>query len=190
VLELPQTQVSILTSFENKFKLRHTLWKNRYDFENLRNKWYRENFKDQDAAEIEATVKKYYTQTLKIKNTEFSKGPPDDVLNALMSEVSAVREHMRLIMALGNKTMTEKFWSQIYDTIGMHKIGGLQMQVTLQHIIANDALNHIDAIESISNMARGEDAINKTMNDVISHWDNLDFFVFNYRDSKDRFIIK
>ena len=97
---------------------------------------------------------------------------------------------MRLILALGNKTMTEKFWFNIYDTIGMHKMGALQSQVNLMHILQYDALNHIEAIESISNQARGEDAILSTMKGVIAHWDNCDFTVANYRDSKDRFIIK
>ena len=57
-------------------------------------------------------------------------------------------------------------------------------------MISEGALNEIDEIEGISASASGEKTIKDTIAAVTERWSNTDFTVLNYRDTKDRFIIR
>ena len=181
-----------MKEFEKKFQLRFTLWYNRNEFDKLQRKWYQENFKEQNADEIIETVRKYNTQNMKIRRTEFAADEKDEVLEALTSEVMRVKDHSRLISALGNKAMLDKHWNRVFDVIGVQKMGNMYQNITLNYLISEPyrADTHIEEIEVIAAQATGEKNIKDTMAKVEDNWDRIEFQVFSYRDSKDRFIIK
>lgn len=114
-----------MKEFEKKFQLRFTLWNNRNEFDKLQRKWYQENFKEQNAEEIIETVRKYNTQNMKIRRTEFAADEKDEVLEALTAEVMRVKDHTRLISALGNRAMLDKHWNRVFDVIGVQKMGNM-----------------------------------------------------------------
>lgn len=51
------------------------------------------------------------------------------------------------------------------------------------------AMDHVEEIEDISGGAQGEMSIEQTMKIVDDRWQEVNFTVINYRDSKDRYII-
>lgn len=57
-------------------------------------------------------------------------------------------------------------------------------------ITDGNALSEIEEIEAISASASGEKTIKDTMAQVRERWEKTDFTVVNYRDTKDRFIIR
>ena len=57
-------------------------------------------------------------------------------------------------------------------------------------MIADGAEQFKDEIEEISGQAQGEHQIEGTMNEIKEKWEALEFFVMQYRDTKDRFIVK
>lgn len=79
-----QTDVPIVRTMEKKYSIRHQLWDSRQKFDDLKKRWYTENFKDQDAQQIEATVKKFNGEAFRIRNFEFPNGHTDDVCEALI----------------------------------------------------------------------------------------------------------
>jgi len=92
--------------------------------------------------------------------------------------------------------MIDKHWNRIFDEIGMNKHGALQLGIFLREIISHMPKEggiyqqKLEVIEQISGQAAGEKNIKDTIAVVKSHWDTCEFTVANYRDSKDRFMIK
>ncbi len=50
-------------------------------------------------------------------------------------------------------------------------------------------MDHIEEIEDISGAAQGELQIENTLKIVKDRWEEINFVVISYRDSKDRFVI-
>ena len=51
------------------------------------------------------------------------------------------------------------------------------------------AMEHIEDIEDISGAEQGELQIQNTLNMVVERWEEVNFTVISYRDSKERFVI-
>lgn len=88
--------------------------------------------------------------------------------------------------------MLDKHWNRVFDVIGVQKMGNMYQNITLNYLISEPyrADTHIEEIEVIAAQATGEKNIKDTMAKVIENWERIEFAVFSYRDSKDRFIIK
>jgi hypothetical protein len=52
VLDLPATPIPEIEEFETKFVIRQRIWEIRLQFEENKKKWYYENFREQEAADI------------------------------------------------------------------------------------------------------------------------------------------
>jgi len=113
---LPSTPVPEIEEFETKFGLRQRLWTIRHDFGNDNKRWYRENFRDQDALKIVETVKANESELVKIK-AKMGRDTKDEVLEAATTEVKNVSRHKDLIQALGNKAMLEKHWQKVWALV-------------------------------------------------------------------------
>jgi dynein heavy chain, axonemal len=62
--------------------------------------------------------------------------------------------------------------------------------ITLRELIDDyDAMGHVSEIEDISGAAQGEMQIENTMKIVLDRWEEINFTVVGYRDTKDRYII-
>ena len=113
----------------------------------------------------------------------------DDVLQAFSEEVNSVMEHNGLITWLGCKAMRQRHWEKVYAKLEKPFIG-LDTGLTFNQLINDGAEDFKDEIEEISGQAQGEKQIEDTMNDIKEKWENLEFVVTPYRDSKERFIVK
>ena len=62
--------------------------------------------------------------------------------------------------------------------------------ITFKQLIQDGAENYVEQIEEISGAAQGEKQIEDTMTSIKEKWDATYFVVAQYRDTKDRFIVK
>jgi hypothetical protein len=63
--------------FNKRYDVRLNLWKWREDFEKKKNTWMNEDFKNQDSEDIEATYKRFFVQTRKLKDNNFGPNEQD-----------------------------------------------------------------------------------------------------------------
>lgn len=115
-------------------------------------------------------------------------GETDEVLEAFTDEVNDVIQHKDLFIAFGNKAMQARHWKQVGQVL--NTTISLDLGLTFHRLIADGAENFKDEIEEISGAASGEAQIEEQMNQISDRWDDTIFTVANYRDTKDRFIIK
>lgn len=155
---------------------------------NLKKNWYINNFREQDAENIVKTVAKFAKDNLQLK-MKMEKGERDEVLEELTRDVKEVEAHKNLIMALGSKAMLQRHWVKVFAVLET-AAPNLDVGINLQQLTEDfHAMDHVEEIEDISGGAQGEMQIENTMKIVQDRWDEINFTVVNYRDSKDRFII-
>lgn len=58
----------MVDEFNKKYEVRLNIWKWRDEFEKKKHTWINEDFKQQDAEEIQSTWKRYFNQTRKLKD--------------------------------------------------------------------------------------------------------------------------
>jgi dynein heavy chain len=136
-------------------------------------------------------VNEYDTGNIKMR-IKMGKDEQDDVLDAFSLEVKAVVAHAPLITALGNPAMRPRHWKKVFAltegnfTGHSLDVGG----ITFNQLIQDGAENYVEQIEDISGAAQGEKQIEDTMTSIKEKWDATYFVVAQYRDTKDRFIVK
>jgi dynein heavy chain len=178
-----------IDEFQVKYARRFKIWNNLSNFQDLKKKWYYENWKEQNSEEILKIVGQYAKQNMEMK-MKMAKEDVDEVLDELIAEVKSVDEHKVLISALGSRAMMERHWKKVYDKLDAQMPPNLDLSIYLQELIEqHHAMDHVDAIEDISGAAQGEMQIQQTMEGVVARWEEINFTVVGYRDQKERYII-
>lgn len=149
-VEIPEMEI-----FEQRYEKRFNLWNNREKFENLSAKWYDAIFLEQDAEAIVKQVKQYDQDNIQAK-MKLKKGEIDEVLNKFDMDVRRVVEHCPLIEALGCKDLESRHWQKIFKQMDNISNGMDQTTLTLNRMIDDEAMNHLEFIQEVSGMAKGE----------------------------------
>jgi len=121
---------------------------------------------------------------------KMKKDEKDEVLDELSREVKESQNHCNLILALGSKAMMTRHWNKVYTVLEAPVTNSSIQTITLNTLTEEyHAMEHLEAIEDISGAAQGELQIQNTLNGVIQRWEEINFVVISYRDSKERFVI-
>jgi dynein heavy chain, axonemal len=121
---------------------------------------------------------------------KMKKDEKDEVLDELSREVKESQNHCNLILALGSKAMMTRHWNKVYTVLEAPVTNSSIQTITLNTLTEEyHAMEHLEEIEDISGAAQGELQIQNTLNGVIQRWEEINFVVISYRDSKERFVI-
>lgn len=115
-LKIPTAAIQEVADFEKQFNIRNRLWTIRQTFTEQQRRWYGENFRDQKADVICATVKEKQTELLKLK-AQIGRDVKDEVHEAAFKEVNEVAKYSKLIEALGEPAMQAKHWSKVWSLV-------------------------------------------------------------------------
>lgn len=120
---------------------------------------------------------------------KMGKEDTDEVLEELTKDVNEVNGHKNLLLALGSKAMLQRHWVKVFAVLET-PAPNLDVNITMHSLIEEyHAMDHVEEIEDISGGAQGEMSIESTMKIVDDRWQEVNFTVINYRDTKDRYII-
>ena len=147
------------------------------------------NFLEQNAETIVEDVKSYQMQNHDMKK-RLKKGEKDEVLHDFTIEVQETYDHCELIKALGCRDLEDRHWKKIFTKIDSGFINMDRRDLTLKRMIDDGALDEQDYIQEVAGQAAGEAKLNLELTEVKDRWALLEFCVSQYRDTKDRFIIK
>jgi len=145
-----------LKKFEDSFSLRDELWQNRHEFKKDKKEWFDGFFKQQDAEQTVAKIKKYNKTCQLIKATRIPKGTTDEVLEQLFADVIDIMKLSNLIGALGVSAMKQRHWAKVFDLLKEVPPSSLDT-MTLQMLLDMGAAEYIGLIDDISGAAQGEE---------------------------------
>jgi dynein heavy chain len=108
--------------------------------------------------------------------------PPNDVVPKLKSMVDEYRLIFPTIVDLRNASLKSRHWDKIQDTTG--KVLSRDETFTLGKLLEIKIFEFKDEIDLISSQAGSEAALEEMLAKVVKSWNELEFIIINYRDSK------
>ncbi|KAJ3105519.1 Dynein heavy chain 6, axonemal [Phlyctochytrium planicorne] len=172
-----------LEETRQEVELKRTLWVSLKEWENLTESWKSQPFDtlstDDVNTQITAYLKTVYT---------LDKGlPPNEVVPKLKAMVDEYRNMYSTIVDLRNPALKQRHWEKIQDALGKSLVK--DETFTLGKLIELRVFDFKEEIGNISSQAGSEAALEEMLAKVVKTWNEAEFLVIGYRDSKDVFIL-
>jgi dynein heavy chain, axonemal len=174
---------SELEETKKEVDLKHSLWISLKEWEILVNYWKTQPFDSLNTEDMNTKIQQF----LKI-GYNLEKGlPPNEVVPKLKAFVEEYRKIYSTIVDLRNPSLKQRHWDRIQDSIG--KSLPKDESFTLGHLLECRVFDFKDEIANISSQAGSEASLDEMLTKVIKLWNDAEFIVTTYRDSKDVFIL-
>ncbi|KAJ3027001.1 UNVERIFIED_CONTAM: Dynein heavy chain 6, axonemal, partial [Siphonaria sp. JEL0065] len=167
----------------NEVQLKSTLWVSLKEWSRMASEWKSQPFESLNIEEVSAQMQVY----LKVVYSLDKGLPPNDVVPKLKSMVDDFRTMYPTIVDLRNQALKQRHWDRIQDALG--KTLNKDETFTLGRLIELRVFDFKEEISNISSQAGSEAALEEMLAKVVKNWNEAEFIVINYRDSKDVFIL-
>ncbi|KAJ3068328.1 Dynein heavy chain 6, axonemal [Podochytrium sp. JEL0797] len=164
-------------------ELKSALWTSLREWTKMAGDWKTQPFESLNMEEISAQMQAYSKTVYSL-----DKGlPPNDIVPKLKSMVEEFRVMYPTILDLRNQALKPRHWDRIQDAVGksMTKDDGF----TLGRLIDYRTFDFKEEISNISAQAASEAALEEMLLKVVKNWNEAEFIIAGYRDSKDVFIL-
>ncbi|KAI9333548.1 dynein heavy chain and region D6 of dynein motor-domain-containing protein [Obelidium mucronatum] len=167
----------------NEVQLKSTLWISLKEWSQMAREWKSQPFESLNIEEVSAQIQVYLKTVYSL-----DKGlPPNDVVPKLKSMVDEFRTMYPTIVDLRNQALKQRHWDRIQDALG--KQLNKDETFTLGRLIELRVFDFKDEISNISSQAGSEAALEEMLAKVVKNWNEAEFIVIGYRDSKDVYIL-
>jgi len=195
VLQVKAISVKQLQRTDLKYQNKRKLWEIKQAWGELFLQWFHHNFTSVDKEQMESTVKKNFSTLNQLMETlgKKEKGEAkekDQVAEELLSKVKQVKEILPVVKELGNPFLKLRHWENIFAKLDNPKPYDPDAAYTLQQLIDFGCMGIKEFIEETSGVASGEAQIENSVEDIRKSWAETNFTLANYRDMKDRFVIR
>ncbi|KAL8022251.1 putative AAA+ ATPase domain, dynein heavy chain region D6 P-loop domain-containing protein [Plasmopara halstedii] len=178
------TDYNEIQTIRRAFEPYSLLWKTANYWLREHKKWMDGAFLDINGEEIETFVESNYVSIQKALK-QFEKlniKGCSNVAVMIKENIADFRTHVPLILAMRNPGMQERHWSQFNQEIGSTFRPDRSMK--LSYVLDLGLESHIDSIARISETARKEHEIEKSLHLMEEQWTNLILNVVDYRDTE------
>lgn len=97
----------------------------------------------------------------------------------MREKIEQFREHMPIVMTLGNPGLKERHWEMISEIVGFPMIP--DEDLTLAKIFEFGIEEYVSKFEAISDAATKENNLEKALSKMVNEWMEMLFSVLEYR---------
>eukprot|EP00659_Diplonema_papillatum_P004074 gene4074-6331_t len=173
-----------LVQAEKYFDEKFDLWNSLARWEEKKRIWGTTPLDKLDIVDVKQQIEELFAKSYKM-----NKQDGDGVTEKLLSLVSAEKQHLPVMEALGNKALRDRHWERIFEA--MNKASPPER--TLDSMRAMGAFSHVAKVQEISSVATGEFGVQRDLDVVKNLWldpaDGLEFIIKNHREQADVFIL-
>ncbi|KAI9002652.1 dynein heavy chain and region D6 of dynein motor-domain-containing protein [Gaertneriomyces semiglobifer] len=179
----PTSSIDELEETKTEVELKRTLWLSIKQWESIATAWKEAPFDSLDTENLNNQIQAY---TKIVYNLD--KGlPPNDVVPRLKAMVEEYRSMYPTIVDLRNPALKPRHWEKIQDALG--KPLARDESLTLNRLIEMRIFEFRDEISNVSSQAGSEAALEEMLGKVVKNWNEAEFVLAPYRESKDVFIL-
>eukprot|EP00605_Chrysophyceae_sp_TOSAG23-4_P002255 GSChrysophyteH1.ASY1.ANO1.2499.1 assembled CDS len=174
ILRLNVDEFEILEDVGADLSLKMRLWKDKSDWNQMREKVLETEINGLDIKSLEKDLERF-------NRTVFLAGkglPMSKVVPKLKDSVEEFNPVLPLVNDLGNPCLKDRHWDQVTDLVG-HDIRA--------ETPPNAAFTVIDLIDK--GITKYQEEVQEMMAKVCGQWDTLDFNVNNYKEVKDLYVL-
>lgn len=148
-------------------------------------RWVNATIGSHHPEEIDSDVGIAYRTIYKLEKS-FAEPGPKELATAVHEKINEFKEHMPVIMTLGNPGIKARHWEQISDIVGFPI--KVDADLTLGKVLALGLDDYITKFESIAEAATKENTLEKNLDKMKKDWVDMSFTVNPYKDS-DTYVI-
>ncbi|XP_060516742.1 dynein axonemal heavy chain 7 [Cylas formicarius] len=157
------------------------LYDNSIEFFRKYELWMKSRVGSHDPEEIEMDVGTFYRNIYRLEKTFTEKPATLNLATTVRQKIEEFKEHMPIIQTLGNPGMKERHWEKVSEIVGFPiKVDD---ELTLEKIIDYGLSDYTDKFEVISEAATKENNLERSLNKMMSEWQDLEFTILLYRDT-------
>ena len=182
VFGFPPTEYSILDQLQTDFALYYKLWTMCSDFNISKQSWLNGSFLELNGADIERNVTEWWKTSYKLSKSLADEAPGSaEVALVLRERTGEFRAYLPIIQALASPALNARHWVQLSEKIGQSIEN--DDELTLQHLIDTDIINHIDEIQAVCVIAEKEYSLEKSLKGMINEWEAIEIECLPYRET-------
>ncbi|KAL0235780.1 hypothetical protein GEMRC1_002362 [Eukaryota sp. GEM-RC1] len=177
-----QSEYQELSSTVKNFAPYSELWLSTYDWVNGKSIWMNDSWMSLDGEAMEKTVGNLFRVIN--KTVRSLKDVPDCQKIALQvkEEIEEFQPHVPLIVALRSPGMRDRHWEEISEVLGFPL--NPDEEFTLTKLFELDIPKHTEAILKVTAKAQKEYAIERSLDQMVSEWKGIEFFIKDYAATK------
>ncbi|KAL6618330.1 dynein heavy chain and region D6 of dynein motor-domain-containing protein [Neocallimastix sp. 'constans'] len=159
----------------------HSLYGTTVNFQKSFKKWMDGNFGELDADTVEQLVMSYKRDIYKASNLFPEGSAPKGIANEIKEKIIEFSENLPVIRILCNPGLRDRHYEE------MERVSGLNLKpdvsTTLRKILKLNINPFINQFQAISESASKEYSLEKSLNNMMKDWDNVEFTFILYRDN-------
>ncbi|CAB0001089.1 unnamed protein product [Nesidiocoris tenuis] len=156
------------------------LYDNATEFINKHRQWTTSRIGTYDPEVIETETATYFRNIYKIEKQFTDLPEPRKLAEAVRQKIEKFKEHLPIVMTLGNPGLKDRHWEMISEIVGFPMSGD---ELTLEKVFEYGIEEYNARFETISDAATKENNLEKALEKMVNEWEPMEFTVLPYRDS-------
>ena len=177
-------KLTVFTDILDKYEEKYDLWSNCSRLTKDRENWFELNIKKLDTETVENELK-----SLNLFVAKSMAKNENEVNCAMANDLKSLNDLLPVVLALGNKKMTDTHWSEILKNFEGGATLLAKNNFNLTELLNIGVDKNMTLVEEVSGRATGEAEIQTDLDVIIKEWNKVQLKIVNYRSFKDKFIL-
>eukprot|EP00397_Hematodinium_sp_SG-2012_P000045 GEMP01000045.1.p1 GENE.GEMP01000045.1~~GEMP01000045.1.p1 ORF type:complete len:3312 (+),score=740.25 GEMP01000045.1:2269-12204(+) len=185
VLKMDVTPFDDVEELRASFAATAKLWRGIDQWDKLTDTWNNMQFRSIDVEEIQKEVQVYHKMAAQCQK-QF---PDNPVVPIFFEHVMDLKRLLPIVVALRNSALKPRHWLVIETEFLGKELHLDDPNFTMGSLLDMQINDYVEGIQELSSTASGEQSLEFMLDKVKKTWEELEFIVNNYKDSKDVFIL-
>eukprot|EP00201_Polytomella_parva_P020499 CAMPEP_0175042260 /NCGR_PEP_ID=MMETSP0052_2-20121109/2450_1 /TAXON_ID=51329 ORGANISM="Polytomella parva, Strain SAG 63-3" /NCGR_SAMPLE_ID=MMETSP0052_2 /ASSEMBLY_ACC=CAM_ASM_000194 /LENGTH=3805 /DNA_ID=CAMNT_0016305023 /DNA_START=33 /DNA_END=11446 /DNA_ORIENTATION=+ len=189
LFELDQDAFANLATAEKDAQAKYQLWKSLYDFMEKSHNWTEDPVLD-DAGQVQLSIELIRSEVdeYAMRAYKMSKASKEDQVVARLKDcIDDFKQIMPLVEELANPALKVRHWSEMFRImdadIPLNDAGTSYAPFSIRMLLQYNALDKLEAIQSISMTASKEYSLEKVLEKMQTSWHGVEFRCIEYKDT-------
>jgi dynein heavy chain len=181
LFQIEQEDYDELEEVIDEFKPFHHLWHAACEYKHNEEEWTTGALTSLSAPDIEQFIDEEYKDSYKMFKAFEGQTEPQKVADSFRKEIQAFKKNMPVISALCQEAIEPVHFQQLFEEMECEPEDG--DQYTLQWLLDQGVLKHIEVVETISTQAQKQYSLKQTMKTMKGEWKEMDMETLPYKET-------
>ena len=182
-LELPRMSMEHIESADREVQSRLDLWNGTKEFEEEAVCLRQQAFLEVNLSQLEESLAARSKAVAKMDRCL----PENSHLPELKTQIEKFKKLLPVLKSLQNPALKNRHWEKIDATVGERSLR--EKGIQLEELVNMGILRWTDCLSAISVEASQEAALEQSLQKISEKWEQTDFTLTNYKETKDTYIL-
>jgi dynein heavy chain len=180
LFQIEQEDYDELEEIIGDFEPFYHLWNSVCEYKHNEEEWISGPLASLKAGDIENFVDEQYKDSYKMFKAFEGQAEPQKVADSFRKDIQAFKKNMPIISALCQEAIEPQHFNQLFEEM---ECEAEDDQYTLQWLLDQGVLKHIETVETISTQAQKQYSLKQTMKTMKGEWKEMDLGTMAYKET-------